>query len=70
MAFITPNGKELKVVVAPNTGHFKIIFTSGGELPAELQGLFTSSVYAEKHIAAYLGKKQGSSTSDGKRKAS
>lgn len=58
MSYITPNGKELQITIAPNTSHHKISFTSGGELPVELSGLFTSTYEATKAILAYLGKKE------------
>lgn len=52
--FMTPNGKEIKIINAPGTGHYKIQFTQGGELPAELNGLFTSSAVAQVAVRNYL----------------
>lgn len=52
--FMTPNGKEISIVNAPGTGHYKIQFTQGGELPNELTGLFTSSAVAQVAVQSYL----------------
>jgi|DEB0MinimDraft_3_1074331.scaffolds.fasta_scaffold57946_2 hypothetical protein len=52
--FTTPNGKELKIVNAPGTGHYKIQFTQGGELPQELTGFYTSSAVAQVAVRNYL----------------
>jgi hypothetical protein len=39
---VTANGKELQVVPT-GKGYFKIQFTTGGELPETLSGIYTSS---------------------------
>ena len=52
--FMTPNGKEIKIINAPGTGHYKIQFTQGGELPNELSGLYTSSAVAQVAVRNYL----------------
>jgi hypothetical protein len=52
--FMTPNGKEIKIVNAPGTGHYKIQFTQGGELPHELTGFYTSSAVAQVAVRNYL----------------
>ena len=52
--YITPAGKEIVAYHDPMGSHVKVKFTSGGELPAELAGLFTSKTFAEKAIIAYL----------------
>ena len=52
--FMTPNGKEIKIINAPGSGHYKIQFTQGGELPAELTGLYTSSAIAQVAVRNYL----------------
>lgn len=51
---MTPNGKEIKIVNAPGTGHYQIQFTKGGELPHELTGFFTSSAVAQVAVQTYL----------------
>ena len=52
--FVTPAGKEIVAYHDPMGSHVKVKFTSGGELPAELAGLFTSKTFAEKAIVSYL----------------
>lgn len=54
--FVTPAGKEIVAYHDPMGSHVKVKFTSGGELPAELAGLFTSKTFAEKAIISYLDK--------------
>lgn len=50
--FETPNGKKITIV---NVGRLlKIQFTSGGELPEELSGLFTDVRTATIAINKYL----------------
>jgi hypothetical protein len=52
--YVTPNGKELTVINQPGTGHYKIQFTSGGELPEYLSGLYTKVSTAEVAITHYI----------------
>lgn len=52
--FTTPNGKEIQIVNAPGTGHYKIQFTQGGQTPHELSGFFTSSAIAQVAVRNYL----------------
>lgn len=52
--FVTPNGKELEVVNKPGTGHYKIQFTSGGELPESLSGIYTTVSVADIAITHYI----------------
>lgn len=52
--FVTPNGKELVVVNQKGTGHYKIQFTSGGELPEYLSGLYTSVATAQIAANQYI----------------
>lgn len=51
---VTINGKELKVVIDPKTAHYKLQFTSGGELPVELTGLYTSAAVATLDAIKYI----------------
>ena len=53
-SFETPNGKIIELFIDPKTAHIKIKFIPGGELPAELTGLYTSEKAAEKDILFYL----------------
>lgn len=52
--YVTPNGKEIAIINAPGTGHYKVQFTSGGELPESLSGLYTSIKEAEKEVLCYI----------------
>lgn len=54
MEFETPAGKKIVTKREPKNGYHYIQFTSGGEMPVELQGFFTTPVMAEKAIRAYL----------------
>lgn len=49
-----PSGKKLGIYKIANTALYKIAFTSGGELPKELQGAFTDAYQAQRAIGAYL----------------
>lgn len=51
---LTANGKEIAIVNAPGTGHYKIQFTTGGEIPQSLSGLYTSAFEAEKAARSYV----------------
>lgn len=53
----TKAGKEITLFICPKTNHIKVQFSSGGELPEELTGLFTSEREAEKVITPYLERK-------------
>ena len=59
----TTAGKIIEPFIVPNTQHFKIRFTSGGELPEELSGIYTSEKDVEKAVLIYLDRKNGQSTS-------
>lgn len=52
---ITANGKEVQVI--PNgKGAYKIQFSTGGELPEALSGLYTSSRQAMIDAISYVEK--------------
>ncbi len=53
----TKAGKEIALFICPKTNHIKVQFSSGGELPEELTGLFTSEREADKVITSYLERK-------------
>ena len=53
-----PSGKELGVFKVANSSLYCIKFTSGGQLPAELDGKWTDAYQAQKTITAYLAKKE------------
>lgn len=48
--------KTLEVEGVPNTALVRIKWTNGGELPAELQGNFTSTMYAKARIAEWYAR--------------
>lgn len=54
----TPNGKVIEAVPEGVYGLWVVRFKSGGELPVELQGMFTTINYAESAINSYLAKKE------------
>ena len=56
--YTTQNGKEINIVRDQGSPHLKIQFASGGELPQELSGIFTSEPFAENAIKEYLGKQE------------
>jgi hypothetical protein len=58
----TPNGKEIEVYRCPQSAQWKIKFTSGGELPEELSGIFTNGTFAETAINKYLEKQETKKT--------
>lgn len=56
MIYKTEAGKEIEAVLDPKTCRHRIQFTSGGELPIDLQGIFTNKTFADRAIVAYLGR--------------
>lgn len=58
--FVTPNGKEIEIKY--DGRNCKVQFSTGGELPVDLQGEFTSPWFAEMAINKYLGKKEETTT--------
>lgn len=54
--YVTPGGKEIMFVNKPNAVIIK--FASGGELPEELSGEFTSVTFAEKAVQIYLARQE------------
>lgn len=66
MSYVTENGKELKAVLTPR-GEVKIHFTSGGELPQDLSGIYTSMALANKAIEKYLLLRCGESQESSKK---
>lgn len=51
----TPNGKEIGARIRPNTSHWELYFTSGGQLPKEWDSLYTSTSEAKQAMLKYLG---------------
>lgn len=56
-SYETKGGKELQLFVCPTTAHLKFQFSSGGELPVDLSGVYTSEYVANKAAEQYLNKK-------------
>ena len=53
--FETPAGKEIQVIRNPQA-MWKIQFATGGELPEELTGIYTTDREAIKTVQVYLEK--------------
>lgn len=60
----TDAGKELAVYKIANSSLYKVAFTSGGQLPTELDGMWTNPVMAQKSIKAYLAKRKNISAKE------
>lgn len=58
----THGGKEVELRVDTRSSLYKFQFTSGGELPVELQGLFTEEKYAKQALTRYLDRTQDRAT--------
>jgi hypothetical protein len=54
---ITPNGKKIKIFHVKNSALYSVGFTSGGELPSELDQKWTAPYLAEKAARAYVQKR-------------
>lgn len=54
MEHVLDSGKKLQLVTEPRSHLKKWQFVPGGELPRELQGLFTQDKYATQALALYL----------------
>ena len=52
--YTTPNGKDIEIFIPDGTGHYKVQFKAGGQLPAELTGSFTSVAIAKVAVDSYL----------------
>ena len=56
--YTTPNGKEIQIFRDKVSAQYKLQFSSGGELPEELTGIFTNELFAETAINKYLEKQE------------
>jgi hypothetical protein len=52
--FTTENNKDIDTFIDPKTALVRIKFCQGGELPASLDGLFTSVHAADQAIISYI----------------
>lgn len=59
----TPGGKKLQVMKDPESSFYLIAFNPGGELPADLQGRFTSYDRAELHARIWLNEQYAKAAS-------
>lgn len=55
---VTDRNKKIDLHYDPRQHLYTIKFNPGGELPKELQGHWTSKLWAEKAVTQYLGKKK------------
>lgn len=53
IAGTTLGGKDLKIIQTPS-GSWKVVFTSGGDLPPNLRGFFTRWEEANHQVHLYL----------------
>lgn len=58
LKFETPNGKEIEIYRCPVSAQYRIKFTSGGELPEQLSGLYTDSIIAQTDVLRYIEEKE------------
>lgn len=65
----TEAGKELGIYRVANTALYKIAFTSGGELPKALEGMYTSPSKAMTAIEGYLATHKPRKTTASKKTA-
>ena len=54
---ISPKGKRVVATTAHNSSNYVIQFEDGGEIPPELQGEFTSIVFAQTAVQNFIAKK-------------
>lgn len=52
MNYTTPNGKEIATYY--DGRNLRIKFTTGGELPESLSGIFTNPIHAKNAILKYV----------------
>lgn len=45
--------KALRIETAPNSALLQIVWEGGGQIPSELEGMFTSTVEANRAIALW-----------------
>lgn len=58
----TPNGKDIQYRVLP-TGLYQVEFSTGGQLPANLVGMFTSVEKLMSEVELYLAKRKSNARS-------
>ena len=53
-SYKTKGVKELQAFIEPGTAHYKIKYEGGGELPAELAGVYTSISRVDTAVFNYI----------------
>ena len=46
--------KELQTYIVPGTAHYKIKYEGGGEVPAELSGIYTSLSLVDSAVLTFI----------------
>tara|TARA_R110002012_G_C11597492_1_gene606943 strand:+ start:147 stop:356 length:210 start_codon:yes stop_codon:yes gene_type:complete len=54
-SYQTKGTKKLEAYIHPGTAHYKLQWSGGGELPAELAGMYTSINLVDSAVLEYLG---------------
>lgn len=57
--FVTPNGKEIEIVIDNSGRGYRVRFVGGGEAPEEFDQVFTHPMDAEVVVKGYLDKVEG-----------
>lgn len=61
---VTPHGKQIGIYHVKNTALYKAAFESGGELPKELNGMFTDTTKAREAARKYVQRKWDEETAE------
>ena len=54
-SYKTKGVKELQAFIEPGTSHYILKYDGGGELPAELSGVYTSISLVDQAVLKFLG---------------
>tara|TARA_R100001594_G_scaffold55044_1_gene88653 strand:+ start:1321 stop:1554 length:234 start_codon:yes stop_codon:yes gene_type:complete len=54
----TKGGKEIELVRDPRSNLWKVQFTSGGQIPEALAGVYTNETFGNTAIASYLAEQE------------
>ena len=53
-SYKTKGIKELQAFIEPGTSHYKLQWDGGGELPAELSGVYTSMSLVDSAVLTFI----------------
>ena len=53
-SYKTKGIKELQAFIEPGTSHYKLQWDGGGELPAELSGIYTSMSLVDSAVLTFV----------------